>query len=467
MTGTGPQRPFEPSTSAGGSRRPRRIRPVVQGAVTPARVAILALVPLVIFGFMGIGGATTWGAGLLLALTSALVLLGTLLSPGTRKLLAAADGLILPTVGFAATLAMIALSLTALLPGGSHPIWTYVGTDGAASMDLSVTTLELIKLMGLGCLFVIGYLQGARRQDAETTSLLVLGMGGGFCFLTLMAFLSDLGEAGPRFNAELPSANVAGTLFGVMTVLAVAWTVSTGRRFRNPHRSVITDTRLQARLAPGIGLIVLFLGCLVFTASRGAVAATLVALAVFGLWELVAGRLRLGLALSLALLFLLVVVGLALGGNDLLLDRSLPGGPDDGRAAIYKMHWQAFTASPLTGSGLGTFAAINAQYLTAETFPEAWYTQTAHNVYLQWLEEAGLLGSVPMFFTIGAVIVQATIGLDRMRGGRVLVRGLVVANLLILLHGLSDFSLQVPAFASLWAFLLGLQLAWVNARSGR
>jgi hypothetical protein len=46
------------------------------------------------------------------------------------------------------------------------------------------------------------------------------------------------------------------------------------------------------------------------------------------------------------------------------------------------------------------------------------------------------------------------------------VRGVVIANLLVLLHGLTDFSLQVPAFASLWAFLLGHYLAWVKARSG-
>ncbi|MFZ4534655.1 MAG: hypothetical protein ACOYOJ_22965, partial [Alsobacter sp.] len=175
-------------------------------------MAVLAFVPLVIFGFMGTGGATTWAASLALALTSALLLLAALASPGLRGLLGSSEGLTIPTVGFAATLAMIALSLTTILPGGAHPVWTYVGTDGAASIDLSITAVELVKLMGLGCLFVIGYLQGARRQDAETTLLLVLGLGGGFCFLTLMVFLSDLSEAGPRFNADLPSANVAGTL---------------------------------------------------------------------------------------------------------------------------------------------------------------------------------------------------------------------------------------------------------------
>lgn len=435
--------------------------------IAMSRLAILSVAPLLIILALLPQGSVAWGAAMVLALLSGLTAAIALCMPEGRRALAQGSGLRMPAVGFGLAMLVVGLSLTPFLPGQAHPVWTFVDGPGAATVDATVTTLELIKLGGLGSLFLVGYVQGARRKDAEATLLIITLLVGLYAFGALILFLTDLLQAGPRLNAGLPSANVAGTLFGLLMVLGVAWTLRGWRRHRSKGRRIWADPVVQAKLSPGIGLVVLSLGALVFTASRGAMAATIVCLLTLGLWELAAGRLRLGLALSLVLLFVGVVVGLAVGGNVLLLDRSLAtSSVEDGRLIMFETHWNAFLSSPLTGWGLGTFPQINAQYLNASSFPAVWNTQTAHNVYLQWLEEAGLLGALPMFFSIGAVIVLTTLALDRQKTGRTLLRGLVVVNLLVLIHGLTDFSLQVPAFASLWAFLLGLQLAWATTRQG-
>ena len=53
----------------------------------------------------------------------------------------------------------------------------------------------------------------------------------------------------------------------------------------------------------------------------------------------------------------------------------------------------------------------------------------------------------------------------KMRSGQTLARGLVASSVVVLLHGATDYALQVPSIAASWAFLLGLQFAFTQWRS--
>jgi O-antigen ligase len=173
-------------------------------------------------------------------------------------------------------------------------------------------------------------------------------------------------------------------------------------------------------------------------------------------------------ALAAAGVAAVVVLLLALNGNQLFLDRFAAAAEAGGdRAVLVQTHWQAFLRSPLTGYGLGSFPELNNQVMTPQTFPALAATTQLHNVYLQWLVEAGLLGALPMFAAVALVLWTAgRRGLQR-RSGRTLVAGLLAADVVVLLHGLTDFSLQIPSIAALWALLLGLQFAWAQAPSRR
>lgn len=108
------------------------------------------------------------------------------------------------------------------------------------------------------------------------------------------------------------------------------------------------------------------------------------------------------------------------------------------------------------GSGLDTFGALSDSY---RTFPSRLRWAQAHNDYLQWLAETGLVGAVLalwFLWTLGRTVAE------KMRLGaesrtRQLVAGAALGCVLVLLHSLVDFPLRIPAnallFASLWAVI--------------
>jgi hypothetical protein len=76
---------------------------------------------------------------------------------------------------------------------------------------------------------------------------------------------------------------------------------------------------------------------------------------------------------------------------------------------------------------------------------------------LQWFEETGLIGAVPMFAATGWALFLIVRGAVRRHSNRskLILRGLFAASVVVLVHGWSDFALQVPAIAALWTLLLG------------
>src|SRR3569832_1901825 len=82
---------------------------------------------------------------------------------------------------------------------------------------------------------------------------------------------------------------------------------------------------------------------------------------------------------------------------------------------MFAVYWRAFQESPLMGYGLGTFDIVNKLNLSYSTFGEDWSQRAAHNVYLQWLLEAGLIGAIPMFSCFGLILFRTWRGRGRRR----------------------------------------------------
>ncbi|ADL00458.1 O-antigen polymerase [Brevundimonas subvibrioides ATCC 15264] len=354
------------------------------------------------------------------------------------------------------------LSLTPWGLGGPHPIWAWAGiAPGSLTIDRSATLIELVKLLAFACVFLVGALQGVGRDRAQATVEAVVWAGGVYAAISLLAFLSgaQVAQGGGRLSGGFMSFNNGATVFGVLTVLGLAVFLRAWRR----KSGVGFSQRVTAVAAP-LACLALTTVCLLLTASRMGVVSTLSGVAVLLVWELGSasrGRMAIGIA---ALLLLGLAGGLAIGGNSLLWTRvgSLDGDVDV-RAQIFSVHWDAFLASPLFGYGLGSFDTVNVQAMTSDSATALWPIRATHNVYLQWLEEAGLIGAMPMFALMAVVLGFA---LRRGFGGRArtLQHGLLCANLVILLHGLTDYALQVPSIAGFWAFLLGLQFAFGQGR---
>jgi O-antigen ligase len=403
-------------------------------------------------------GANQPIAALWFSVLLALSLCVALAFPGVRRGLHDVSPLTPFAILFGLTLAVALWTFTDMAPGGAHPIWAWAGVEkGSITVNRPATLLEIAKLLGLGCIFMVGCLQSARLAWARATVRVVLLVGAGYGLISLLTFVSGAQLLiGPRLSGGFLSANSGATVFGMLTVIGLAALLRDWRQTRG-----LDPASKLGKVAVSLACVLMSLTCLMLTASRMGVVATLAGALVLMVWELFdSKRDRLPLLICGGVLGG-VALFLAVGGNDVLWDRLETVHTDQVlRTGIFAAHWQAFTTSPLFGYGLGTFADVNSQIMTEQNYSALWNVRAAHNVYLQWLEEAGVIGALPMFLLIAAVLAAAVWRTFNLRKGQTLLRGLIAASVVVLIHGTVDFGLQVPSIAAFWAFLLGCQFAF-------
>lgn len=441
-----------PRRAAKRTAEPRTTAPKLEGlGLTLPAVGLL-------FAGQSLYGAMFPKTALTLAIGGGLILAACLLHSGLRADLTRLRGLEWPGAFFILTLLVALWSLTPYVPGGPSPVWAYVGeAHGAATVDKSATLLEIIKLMGLGCFFLVGAVTAAGDARARTAVQIIIGVGAVFSLWMFFAHVTgDVAGGGQRsisggyrLEARFLAANTAGTFFAMLSVLALAPIASELRS--NKRR----DRFFRLALYGSAGLI--FLVCLLMTGSRGGFLAACTGFVAFALLQVFAGDLRLTRAtLAIGSGVILLGVVLALTG-DLLITRLMEGGLQDAaRTNITAVHLQAFEAAPWMGYGLGSFEPVNRSLMDALNFKDLWSIRAVHSVYLGWLEEAGILGALPMFACIGILAVSAVGRAARRTRMLNHVFALIAVSVVVLVHGLSDFALQTYAVAAFWSYLLGL-----------
>lgn len=400
---------------------------------------------------------------LALNIAFAVLLLAAIADPRIRKDFLRVKGLALPAGLYGLSLAVCLWSLTPYVPGGPHPIWEYVGVSpGAGTVDKSVTLLECVKLLGLGGIFLVGVAAGSNDDRAKLAVKVVLGLGLAFGAWAFFWFVTGAGADGrlARLEASFENPNASATFFGCLLVIYAAWAVRT-------LRSAPAKAKLNTSLYLAGGALVLA-ACLLLTASRAGFVSTLVGLVGFGLLMLIFGKVRLGKAALLTLAAVAIVVIVVFGVGEVLVTRGMDTSQDfDVRLRIFEPHWQAFLRSPLMGYGLGTFDVVNRTLITPQNFSVLWDVRAVHNVYLEWLEQVGLLGAIPMFSAIAMVMFTTLRRAAQRRRMTVLLYGLLASSLVFLAHGLTDFALEMYSLASFWAFVLGLQFSLAQGSAAR
>jgi O-antigen ligase len=362
---------------------------------------------------------------------------------------------------FAALILWLLLSITPWSPAGSLTQWSAVG-GRAATLDRSATLLELSRLLGLAATFVVGLALGSsdRRTEMVLRSLCVAGAV--YSLLALAFHVLDptqtirAAQTGfeNRLTATFFSPNVAAGLFGVLGILMLSSiSVSDPSHTRLPGRDVTVILQY--------GMLVLFMACLVLTASRMGTAGAVAGMAVATALHYVGVRAhdQRWRYLGPQMVGLGVFSALAVAGQLLIARFWTLSADGNGRLALYETHWQAFLHRPLTGYGLGSFSQLNRSLQTPETFGDLWNVRAAHSVFLQWLEEGGLIGAGLMFGVIGVILFEIYRGQSQRQTSRWAMRGILGASVALLVHGTADFALQTPAVATLWALLLGVGYA--------
>lgn len=442
------------SSKSSGSRRLKLSEGVAIGA-------LLAMVLAEIIAF----GASELAVSSLFGVLHALFLVVLLASCGWAR--RAAPVRVSPALWLPFTLLIIATAwaLTPFGPGGPHPVWLYVEPSGGSiTVDRSSLILNVIRLGGLACLFLAAQIIGASETRKRALFWFLLVALGAYAVLAVLHHATT--RATGRLTGTLLSPNTIATLLGVCMVFAAMFVT----QFIQRAGGRVSLDKLPLDASISLVLVAVFAVALAFAASRGGIFATVIALSILLIWQVIAQGKRARVVVMIGgAAVLLAAIGLAMRSADITAARLENLDSDVAtRHAIFTAHWQAFKASPWFGYGLGSFPVINQLVMTSETVRVLFDVRATHNLYLQWLEEAGLVGALSMLALLGALLWKVGAGAGKTGTSGALSRAAIAATVLVLLHGMSDFAVQAPALQALFAVGLGaLAAASPPGRSGR
>jgi len=223
------------------------------------------------------------------------------------------------------------------------------------------------------------------------------------------------------------------------------------RQFLRDAAELILGPRMRLRLA----LVCMVIG-LVLSRSRMGNTAFFASLLVAGVIGLAFSRraTRSMMILIASLIVIdVVIVGTYFGASQVVerIEKTTLATEDRPDIAGHTLEmWQAF---PVFGSGLGSYQVVFPRF----SGPEVPITPThAHNDYLQFLAETGVVG-ILLLGAVVALSLFAALRAQYLRGdplARGLAFGAVMGITAILIHSSTDFNLQMPSNAMTFMFVL-------------
>lgn len=124
----------------------------------------------------------------------------------------------------------------------------------------------------------------------------------------------------------------------------------------------------------------------------------------------------------------------------------------NGRVQLWRVAWHGFESAPLLGHGAGSFVDIWAQKR-----PMAMYVQDAHSLYMEVLDELGIVGLVLLVAVILTALVCA---LRHARGpSRPLYAAAFALMLAWVIHAGFDWDWEMPAVSIVFFVVVGAMLA--------
>jgi O-antigen ligase len=351
------------------------------------------------------------------------------------------------------------------LGGLWHPLWANLSPEHRAVSLAPYRTLEgVVAFIAPVAAFALGAMEPDTRAGRAWQRGVVVAFSALLVAAAIGAHALGAGEHGDRLSLYFVSPNAAATCFGVLALLAAG---SIARAARSRSKTAARgQPRFVQHLAGLTGapiataVFLLSVSSLLLTGSRAGIAAAVGAFAAFAVLLLV-GRMRNRARRTRSATGWILAAPIAAGalliyaGGHVALGRFHRTDADFAeRASLWQTHWQAFLDRPLIGHGLNTFRDINTHYATPEHWAALHVVGAAHNIYIQALEETGLVG-MGLFALMLAGPLWRALRLAAHGGrGAELAAGVIGATVMCLMHGLVDFGMQTPAIAALLAYSL-------------
>jgi len=444
--------------------------------------------PLVFWPFLAVvlltplpfASVSVWAWAPLAALT-ALLLAGWsfFVALGAASVAVAPARLGLPALLFAAVIAWIALQMAPFTPAGwHHPVWSRASNvlgsplAGSITIDRPATAAGLVRLLWYGAVFWLA-LQLCRNQTFARRALAGLTLAASLYAAYGLAIEFSgarmvLWQAKFAYLDNVTSTFINRNSYATFAGIGlIAMTAMIARRLTYaPIRQGSTGSRAAA------GLVFLFghgwhllLGwavvvtALLLTDSRAGVVCSFIGLLVF---LAAAGQARRRARWSFFWVLGPVLVALtgffAISGDVVgkRLIRSL--GATDLRFDIFDVTLGAIAKAPLLGMGSGTFEQAF-ELIRPEKFTYAGTVVRAHNTYLENALELGIPAAAALTLAVVLLAVVCMRGIRRRRNDAYYPALGLAASVLVGLHSLVDFSLQIPAVSVTYAFVMGLACA--------
>jgi O-antigen ligase len=352
------------------------------------------------------------------------------------------------------SMVLAAILFAALVALGSVRNWTMFGAH------------EYAVLGAVGAVFWSARCGALTRDRADGLWMLSLLAGGLLAAFAFLDFLIDpalnFGRERPyhldRLSAPFLSANTAATLYGSIALMACGEALRRSRHVGGSSWSRIIERAVPSLLLPAL-ILMFAMSALFLTASRAGIALVLVLMPVLVVWD-VASR-RSGLAAGFVWgggAVLAISIFFALSG-DLFFTRIQAAGEDGTRPMMLQAYWQVAQDHLWLGTGLGSFEFINDRVASPDNATFIQFQGAAHNVYLQWILQAGILGAAAMFGLVGLVITHLFVGLRRRTRQRSYLRTIIIIIAFVAGHGLVDYAVEIPMMAWWLGWLAGLGFA--------
>lgn len=366
-------------------------------------------------------------------------------------------------------------------PSLAHPLWAeasqILGQElpGRLTVNPEATLAGLMRLLTYGAACWLAIQLFRRRDGSARLAVRLIAYGAGaYALYGLAVFLSGndwllwyrkwayMESITSTFVNRNSFATFAG--LGLLCALselieATHWIGKTKQPLR--RRAVLFIEQILTRHWALAASTVAIAVALMLTGSRAGIVASFAGAALLCTMQLrlyAKGWRSVAIAFGFAVVLAMGLLGIAGELFSERITRANTAFEENLRSDVFVMVVDAIKTSPWTGIGLGTFQDVFPAYRTGDLSSRGLWDK-AHNSYLENALELGIPAMLALHLAIGLGLLAA-MGNLRSRGDRrrFAILGLS-ASLLVGLHALVDFSLQMPAIALLYAALLGLSAA--------
>ena len=447
---------------------------------TLARLVFLGMMAVLVWAPLPLASNRPWAWSLLALAMGVLLVLWAVAAFFRPQLLRFGRALGVPALLFLGAFVWFLLQASPILPDSwQAPVWRAAGDalgrplDGAVSVDPAASVGGALRLLAYAGMFWLAAQYGRDPATAARVLWTVAIAGFAYAGYGLIVHLSGsetiLWFRKDAYRGDLTSTfvnrNAYGTYAGIGLLATLALMVRLAERGaagRLGGRSRVID--FFDRLDPRFFLLALgwvtIATALAFSHSRGALASTALATALFVSALAVGARDRRRTVVIAGILVL--VAGLAvveLSGRGTLGRVVALAGEGTGRGPIHALARRAIADAPWTGHGLDTFPEVFYAYRDRTIPWESPRYDKAHSAYLELLLEVGWIAFAAVMAAAGWVVATVAAGVIRRHQRAVYPCLGVAATALVGVQAIYDFGIQMPAIAiSYWA-LMGIAYA--------